>query len=196
MRNTCAASRGTKNSEQGSEFTGRRLPLRRGHGQRNRLTLHGGSNNNKRRYTKFVCIDNGKRWHRHIWADQTHARDEVAPCPLCCRCTALPFAEKTAVRCSWRCRGKTHVYSPTYGCPAAVWEVCYEGSLMADRCFCPNQSRGPRVSSRASSRWVYSRLILDLLMCWHSGAFILFYWFFIFYFIFCHIWSVFYFNKH
>lgn len=47
MRNTCAASSCTKKNEQGSEFTGRRLPLRRGHGQRNRLTLHSGSNNNR-----------------------------------------------------------------------------------------------------------------------------------------------------
>lgn len=47
MRSSYAACRRTKNREQGSEFRGRRLPLRRGHGQRNRLTLHRGSNNNK-----------------------------------------------------------------------------------------------------------------------------------------------------
>lgn len=47
MRNTCAARSCTKKNVQGSEFTGRRLPLRRGHGQRNRLTLHSGSNNNR-----------------------------------------------------------------------------------------------------------------------------------------------------
>lgn len=41
---------------------------------------------------------------------------------------------------------------------------------MADRCFSPNQSREPRVSSRASSRWVNTRLVVYVLNSGILGA--------------------------